>query len=172
MPTMPASVGTSVGKNGKLASLPRTKNTVSPTPAPTESTATSGRPTSFPSTPIGCTSSSVVPSNAGSLRVATTSPITRASCMAVCLFRDVDGIDDADYAGIDRRVFHARRHARRAAADDQYRFADAGVDGIDRDEIVAFGLAFGIDGPGQQQLVADQPGIFSRRDDGPDDTRK
>ena len=44
MPTMPASVGTSIGCHGKLASLPRTKNTVSPTPAPTESTATSGRP--------------------------------------------------------------------------------------------------------------------------------
>ena len=32
------------GWKGKLASLPRTKNTCSPTPAPTASTATSGRP--------------------------------------------------------------------------------------------------------------------------------
>ena len=41
MPTTPASAGTSSGRNGKLASFPRTKNTVSPTPAPTASTATS-----------------------------------------------------------------------------------------------------------------------------------
>src|SRR4029078_6343525 len=44
MPTMPASTGGSAGRNGKLASLPRTKNTYSPTPAPTASTATRGRP--------------------------------------------------------------------------------------------------------------------------------
>ena len=39
----------------------------SPTPAPTESTATSGRPTSSPSAPSGCTSSSLMPSKAGIL---------------------------------------------------------------------------------------------------------
>ena len=44
IPTMPASVGTSVGWNGKLASLPRTKMTTSPTPAPTASAATSVLP--------------------------------------------------------------------------------------------------------------------------------
>src|SRR5436190_11286802 len=168
MPTMPASAGTSIGCHGKPASLPRTKNTVSPTPAPTESTATSGRPTSAPSAPIGCTSISLRLSKLGSLMVATTSPITRASCMN--LLADVDAVDDADNRGIHRRVLHARRQARRAAAHDQHGFADAGVHRIDGDEIIAFEFAFGIDRAGQHQLVADQPRIFSRRDDGPDDT--
>src|SRR5262245_54337458 len=102
-------------------------------------------------------------SKLGSLMVATTSPMTLATCMM--LLGDVDGIDDADDRGIDRRVLHARRHARRAAADNQNGLADAGIDRIDRNEVVAFGLALGIDRTGQQQLVADQPRIFSRRDE-------
>ena len=72
--------------------------------------------------------------------------------------------------GIHRPVLHARRHARRAAADDQHGLADAGIDGIDGDEVVAFGFALGIDRAGQQQLAADQPRIFPRRDDGADDS--
>src|SRR5688500_6497722 len=72
MPTTPASAGTSVGINGKLASFPRTKNTISPTPAPTASTATSVRPTGPPSAPIGCRTSSVRSRRFSSLRVTTT----------------------------------------------------------------------------------------------------
>src|SRR6185503_12789962 len=111
MPTIPASTGGSAGWHGKLASLPRTKNTRSPTPAPTESTATMGRPTSSPSAPIGCTSSSLMLSRLGSLMVATTAPITRAICICLApldgwaqLLAEVDRIDDADDRGIDRRV--------------------------------------------------------------------
>src|SRR5687767_1249640 len=80
MPTTPASAGTSAGWNGKLASLPRTKNTVSPTPAPTASTATSVRPTAVPSAVIGCTTRSVRLARFSSLRVTTTLPMTLASC--------------------------------------------------------------------------------------------
>ena len=69
MPTMPASTGGSAGWNGKLASLPRTKNTSSPTPAPTESTATSGRPAGLASGVSGWTMSSVMPARFSSLRV-------------------------------------------------------------------------------------------------------
>ena len=71
----------------------------------------------------------------------TTSPMTRASCMSGSAVVHLDGVDDADDGGVDRAVLQARRHARRAAADDQHRLADAGVDGVDRDEVVAFGLA-------------------------------
>ena len=54
---------------------------------------------------------------------------------------DFDGVDDADDGGIDRAILQARRHARRAAADDEHRLADARVDRVDGDEVVAFGLA-------------------------------
>src|SRR5688572_26106407 len=170
MPTMPASAGISVGWNGKLASLPRTKNTVSPTPAPTESTATSVRPASWPSAPIGWRMSSLVLSKPGSLRVATTSPITRASCTA--LLRDVDVVDDADDGGVDRHVLHAGGHPGGAAADDQHGFADPGVHRIDGHQIIALGLALGIDPARQQQLAADQARILPRRDNGTDNARE
>ena len=66
-------------------------------------------------------------------------------------------------------IFQARRHARGAAADDEHGFADAGVDGVDRDQIVAFGLAAGIHRPDDEQLAADEPRILARGDDGSDD---
>src|SRR5688572_21301912 len=153
MPTTPASVGTSVGWNGKLASLPRTKNTVSPTPAPTASTATSVRPTALPSAAIGCSTSSVLFARFSSLRVTMTSPMTLASCTGLIACGDFDRVDDADDRGIDGTVLHAGRHAGRAAADDEHRLANAGVDGIDGDEIGAFGLAVRVHGTRHHQLV-------------------
>ena len=63
------------------------------------------------------------------MRVATTVPITRASCMLVRRLSIV--VDDADDGGVDRAVFQAGGHPRRAAADDQHRLADAGIDGVD-----------------------------------------
>src|SRR5688572_3210819 len=176
MPTMPASTGTSVGWKGKLASLPRTKKTVSPTPAPTASTATSVRPAALPSAASGCRMSSVLDARFSSLRVITTSPITLASCMGRNRVQgsvaDFHRVDDADDGRIDGTVLHAGRHPRRAAADDQHRLADAGIDGVDSDEIAAFGLAVGIHRPGDQELVADEPRVFAGGDDGPDDAGK
>src|SRR6267142_428925 len=131
MPTIPASTGGSAGWNGKLASLPRTKNTSSPTPAPTASTATNGRPAGSPSGVSGWTMSSVMPARLSSLRVITTSPITRASCIRIHLFVHVDRVDDTDNRGVDRTVLQARRHPRGAAADDEHGLAHAGVDGVD-----------------------------------------
>ena len=60
-------------------------------------------------------------------------------------------------------------HARGAAADDEHGLADAGVDGVDRDQVVAFGLAVRVHRARDQQLVADQPRVLPRGDDGPDD---
>jgi len=75
-------------------------------------------------------------------------------------------IDDADDGGVDRAILHSRRHTRRAAADDEHRLAHSGVDRVDRDEMIPVGLAAGIDGPNHHQLVADEPRILPRRDDG------
>ena len=78
-------------------------------------------------------------------------------------------IDDADDGGVDGAVLQARRHAGRAAADDQHGFAEAGIDRVDGDEVAAFGLAVRIDRPRDEQLVADEPLVLARGDDGPDD---
>src|ERR1700730_6807355 len=78
---MAASAGTSVGWNGKLASLPRTKNTCSPTPAPSESAATMTRPRDSRADDIGCTSRSVTPISVSFLLLRTTLPMTLPSCI-------------------------------------------------------------------------------------------
>src|SRR6185436_5499037 len=140
MPTTQASTGVSAGRNGNEASLPRTKNTCSPTPAPTASTATSVRPAGARSGDTGCSSSNLWPLSSAALMLETTSPITRASCTMV--FRegagsarrprrgagarqrgcgdglDVDAIDDADDRGVHGTVLHAGRHAGGTAAHD------------------------------------------------------
>src|SRR5262249_34284973 len=147
--------------------LPRTKKTCSPTPAPTASTATSGRPAGWRSGVSGCTIRSLMPANASSLCVATTSPITRAVCMSLA---DVDRVADADDGCVDGAVFHAGRQPRGTSADDEHGLADAGVDRVDRDEIPPVGLPPRIDRTNDEQLVADQARIFSRGDNGSDDS--
>src|SRR6267142_753593 len=77
------SVGMSSLLKGKLASLPRHQKTSSPTPAPTESIATIGFPIDWRSLSRVCTTNSLRPSSASFLMVATTVPITRASCILV-----------------------------------------------------------------------------------------
>jgi hypothetical protein len=69
-------------------------------------------------------------------------------------------------------VLQTRRHARRAAADDEHGFADAGVRPCPRDEIVAFDFAAGIDAAHDHQFVADEAGIFSGGDNRADDLRE
>src|SRR4029450_11684546 len=83
--------------------------------------------------------------------------------------RDVDGVDDADDGGVHRAVLHAGRHAGGAAADDEHRFAHTGVHGIDGHPGAALGLAVRVHRPGDQKLVADEPRVLPRGDDGPDD---
>ena len=121
----------------------------------------------------GWTISSVMPARFSSFRVMTTSPITLARS---ALVGSVDLIsifvDDADDRGVDGTVLQARRHARRAAADDEHGFADAGVDRVDRDQVVAFGLAAGIHRTNDEQLAADEARIFTRGDDGADNFRE
>src|SRR5262245_21634202 len=81
MPTIVQSVGTSTGKNGKEASLPRHQKTTSPTPAPTESIAIIGLPYGLSAASSGSMTSSLRPVSKSFLTVATTVPITRANCI-------------------------------------------------------------------------------------------
>src|SRR6185369_4004379 len=84
IPTIVQSVGVSSRLKGKLASFPRHQNTSSPTPAPTESTATIGFPDASRFLSTVCTINSFRPWSESFLSVATTVPITRASCI-VCI---------------------------------------------------------------------------------------
>ena len=101
------------------------------------------------------------------MRVTTTSPITRPNCTASVL--DLDFVDDPDDGRVDRAILQTRRHPCRAAADDEHRLADAGIDGVDGDQVVSFRLAAGIHGTNDEQLAADKARIFAGRDDGTDD---
>ena len=49
------------------------------------------------------------------------------------------------------------------------KLADACVDSVDGNEIIPLGLAAWIDAAHDHQLVADQPGVFASRDNGPYD---
>src|SRR5882672_12523478 len=82
IPTIVQSVGVSSRLKGKLASLPRHQKTNSPTPAPAASTATRGFPCGNRSLLRDWTISSLRPSREGFFTVATTVPITRASCIS------------------------------------------------------------------------------------------
>src|SRR6185369_25095 len=81
IPTIVQSVGVSSRLKGKLASLPRHQNTSSPTPAPIASTATIGFPLASRLLSTVCTTSSLRPSSESFFTVATTVPMTRASCI-------------------------------------------------------------------------------------------
>ena len=93
-----------------------------------------------------------MPARFSSFRVATTVPITRASCMSG---RDVDCVDDADDSGVDGAIFQARRHARRTATDDEHGLTNACVNRVDGHEVTTFGFALGVDRTYDQQLAAD-----------------
>ena len=129
-------------RTGNAASRPRTKNTCSPTPAPTESSATSVRPAGCRRTrrAAGARAASS-PTRFASLTVDDDVADDAGELHRQASVLDLDGVDDADDGGVDRAVLQARRHARRAAADDEHRLADAGIDGVDGDEVVAFGFA-------------------------------
>src|SRR5918993_9496 len=165
---MPASTGASAGSNGNDASRPRTKNTISPTPAPTASAAMRVRPAGCLSGASGWRMSSFSAASCGSFRVATTSPITRASCTSAPLHFDL--VDDADDGGIDGTVLQAGRHARGTAAHDEHGLADPGIDRVDRDEVIAFGVSVRVHAAGHEQLGALEARILPRGNHRPDDS--
>src|SRR5688572_8197260 len=159
MPTMVQSVGVSSRLNGKLASFPRHQNTSSPTPAPTASTATIGFPLGSRFLLTVCTISNLRPCNESFLIVATTVPITRASCIffvlcalysvlcnrlrstkrkvprskhkALCSAVNIDRINHTDDRRIHRNVFHSLREARAGSGNYQHPLMKAGSYRID-----------------------------------------
>src|SRR5829696_2592311 len=108
MPTIVQSVGVSSRLNGKLASLPRHQNTNSPMPAPTASTATIGLPIASRFLSTVWTTSNFRPCNDSFLTVATTVPITRASCISL---PHINRINHPDDRCIHRHVFHSLRQS-------------------------------------------------------------
>src|SRR5205085_11733532 len=92
-PTMVQSVGTSTGMNGNDASLPRHQKTISPAPPPTESMAIIGLPAACKLALSGRITSSLRPSSRSFLTVATTLPMTPASCIQ--LKSNLVELDDA-----------------------------------------------------------------------------
>src|SRR5262249_12627198 len=90
------------------AELPLANSTISCSPAPTASTATSGAPVSLPSPSSGRSNRNFRPTMDCSLRVETTVPITFASNMSAAL-----GVGDDDSANSRKRTTAFRRLLRR-----------------------------------------------------------
>src|SRR5687768_6311596 len=133
MPMIVQSVGVSSRLNGKLASLPRHQKTSSPTPAPTASTATIGFPVDSRFLSSVCTTSNLRPASESFFTVATTVPMTRASCITSDLSEmHVNRIDHTHDRRIHRHVFHSLRQSCARSGDDQHAFVKTGADGINR----------------------------------------
>src|SRR5437667_11223263 len=109
IPTIVQSVGVSSRLKGKLASFPRHQKTNSPTPAPTESIATMGFPCAARFLFSDWMISSFRPLSESFLTVATTVPMTRASCISL---HYIHSIDHADNCRVHGRVLQALRQAR------------------------------------------------------------
>src|ERR1700687_4069475 len=133
IPMMAASTGAAFWPIASPAARPSsTIRTLSRTPAPTPSTASSDAPRGVSSRFRGWTSSSLAPSNFRCFCVATTVPMTLASCTA--LSSDVRAIDDADDARINRGLDRIERKAGFLAAHEKDNLAGAGAHRIHGDE--------------------------------------
>src|SRR5258705_9183057 len=155
MPMTAASTGAPLRPSASPAARPSsTINTFSCTPAPTESTASSGAPRGVSSSEIGCTSSSLAPSNFGCFCVETTVPMTLAICIYEFTNLRIDGfglamdafqfvnssirkfvnhiivIDDADDAGIGRNIDGIEREARFLPSHEEHGLSHACSDRI------------------------------------------
>src|SRR5271169_4116981 len=117
---------------------------VSPVPAPTASSAITGRPLSRPLRSSGWTMRSFCPISAGSFIVQTTLPMMRPRSMLFLSrggeFGFVQGvehhfIDDANDRGVHGAVLAFGGVARRAAGHDQHGFAESGVHRVDGDQV-------------------------------------
>src|SRR5260370_6561614 len=148
---------------------------VSTAPAPTESSATMGRPLSRPLRSSGCTMRSLCPARAASFIVQTTLPMTRPSST---LFLSRGGqfglvqrvelhfIDDADNRGIHGPVLAFGGQARRTAGNDQHGLAKSGIDGVHCDEIAGFVGAFRRNRFDDEKFFAFEARVFTRRNHG------
>src|SRR5688572_22003970 len=105
------------------------------------------------------------------LTVATTVPMTRASCISFLGSHDIDSIDHADDSGIHRRIFHVLRQPRARTRDNQHAFMKSCADSVDGDDVAARVRSIKIDGPDDEQLLSFQPFVFLRRYDCADNPR-
>jgi hypothetical protein len=87
----------------------------------------------------GWTSSSFAPSNFRCFCVDTTVPMTRA----ICISPHIPVVDNADDAGINRRLGGMEREAGLLAANEEDLFADTRANGVDRHERPADRLMIG-----------------------------
>src|SRR6187431_3176167 len=170
-----ASTGAPLRPSASPAARPSiTIKTFSCTPAPTESTASSAVPRGASSSPTGWTSSSFAPVNALCFCVATTVPITRASCNSVSsppssVFGPVRAgpadppstlhvpmIDDSHDACVRGNLSRMKREARFLPSDEEHCLADASADCIHGDQRATGGVAVRIEGLEHQQLDSAQ----------------
>src|SRR5260370_25606494 len=89
--------------------------------------------------------------------VATTVPITRASCISGLGTHYVDRVDYADYRRIHRRVFHVLRQARARTGHHQYAFMKARADRVHSNNVTAGVRAIQVDWPDNEPLLNFQP---------------
>src|SRR6185295_4007136 len=160
IPTIVQSVGVSSRLNGKLASLPRHQNTSSPTPAPTESTATIGLPDGSRFLSTVCTISSFRPLSESFFTVATTVPITRASCMLI--LDHVNRINHANNSRVDRNIFHPLGQARARSGNHQHTLVKSGAHCVNCNHVAGGVAAVYIDRSHDQQLLSGQSFVFLR----------
>lgn len=87
-------------------------------------------------------------------------------------FVELDGIDDANDRRIDWPILAFRRHPRGTPRDHQDRFAEAGVYGVDRNQVTRLVRSVWADRLYDEELLAFEACIFSRGNHCTDDACK
>src|SRR6185436_7643182 len=103
--------------------------------------------------------------------VATTVPITRASCISSLGTHDVHSVDHADHRGIYGRVFHVLGQSRARTRHHQHAFVKACAHRVHGHNITSRVRPIEVDGPNNEQLLTLQPFVFLGRHDCADDSR-
>src|SRR6202035_3945741 len=121
--------------------------------------------------------SSLCPTREASFIVQTTLPMTRPSSTLflsrggeLCLVQRVElhFIDNADNRGIHRAVLAFGGHASRTAGHHQYGLAKSGINRVHSDEVAGFVRAFRGNRFDDQECLAFETRVFTRRNHGAD----
>src|SRR6059036_3143944 len=106
--------------------------------------------------------SSLRPSSESFLTVATTVPMTRASCISQSYIHSIDHTNNCRVHG---RVLHALCQARAGAGDNQHPLMKACADCIDGNAVAGRVRAVDVDGTDDEQFLSFQPLVLLRRYD-------